>query len=126
MLQILQTRHIENYAELLCRLGLEGKHANVVEATENDTITGIGVYRMTEDGVAIDYAEYNDLLLCDGIVRSILFLAYMRGAVSAYVNQEDKRLLSDCVKLRLCDESGRLEKISSVLDGCENCKHKNM
>ncbi len=125
MLQILQTRHIENYTELLCRLGLEGKQANVVEAAENDRITGIGVYRMTEDGVAIEYAEYNDFLLADGIVRSILFLAYMRGAVSAYVNQEDKRLLSDCLKLRLCDESGRLENISSVLGGCESCKHKN-
>lgn len=125
MLQILQTRHIENYTELLSRLGLEGELANVVEATENDKITGIGVYRLTEEGVSIDYAEYDDLLLADGIVRSILFLAYMRGAVSACVNPEDKRLLSDCVKLRLCDESGRLEKISTVLDGCENCKHKN-
>lgn len=123
MLQILQTRHIENYTGLLDRLGLLDELANVVEVEENGEIIGLGVYHFDGSDVVIDYAQYNDLILGDGIYRSILFLAQLRGINSARYEFESGGLLEDCTRLGLSDKNGRLEEIASVLGGCEHCQN---
>ena len=123
MLQILQTRNIELYSEKIADLGLEDSFPSVVEATDNDAVIGMGIYHMDfENGeVVIDYCEWNDdILLLDGIIRSILFLVYMRGIDKARFSESIK---SECTKLGFVKgDSLRLDKISDVLDGCKHCK----
>ena len=53
MLQILQTRNIEAYNEIIAKLGLEDSMPSVVEATDNDTVIGIGVYHMDFEAGAV-------------------------------------------------------------------------
>ena len=125
MLQILQTRHLENYADLIDKLGLADEAVSVVEATEGDEIIGIGVYHMDfmTSQVVIDHAQYGDLMLGDGIYRSILFLAMLRSIDKARLDMKDEKLIGDCVKLGFVTAgSSAIESISSILDGCKDCK----
>ena len=57
MLQILQTKNIENYSEIIKRLGLEKKNANVVEAVDKDEIFGTGIYLIEKDKVVIYFID---------------------------------------------------------------------
>lgn len=126
MLQILQTRNIEAYNEIIAKLGLEDSMPSVVEATDNDTVIGIGVYHMDFEAgaVVIDYCEWGeDIMLLDGIIRSILFLVMLRGIDKAMFNES---LKDNAIKLGFVkDDSLTLESISSVLDGCKHCKNAN-
>lgn len=125
MLQILQTRHIENYSDIIKKLGIESDTVSVAEATEQDKVTGFGVYYIDFDkmAVVIRYAKYDDLMLADGIYRSILFLAMMKGIEKAEFVLDDEKLSVDVKKLHLADENMKIESISEMLDGCKNCKN---
>lgn len=125
MLQILQTRHIENYSDIINKLGIESDTVSVAEATEQDKVTGFVVYYIDFDkmAVVIRYAKYDDLMLADGIYRSILFLAMMKGIEKAEFALDDEKLSADVKKLRLADENMKIESISEMLDGCKNCKN---
>lgn len=125
MLQILQTRHIENYSDIINQLGIESDTVSVAEATEQDKVTGFGVYYIDFDkmAVVIRYAKYEDLMLADGIYRSILFLAMMKGIEKAEFALDDEKLSADVKKLHLADENMKIESISEMLDGCKNCKN---
>lgn len=125
MLQILQTRHIENYSDIINKLGIESDTVSVAEATEQDKVTGFGVYYIDFDkmAVVIRYAKYEDLMLADGIYRSILFLAMMKGIEKAEFVLGDEKLSADVKKLHLADENMMIESISEMLDGCKSCKN---
>lgn len=124
MLQILQTRNIELYSEKIEMLGLADSFPSVVEATDNETVIGIGIYHMDfEDGmVVLDYCEWNDdIMLLDGIIRSILFLVYMRGIEKAKLPQA---LVIECKKLGFIEgDSLVIDRIGDVLDGCKHCRN---
>lgn len=125
MLRILQTRNIEKYDDIIEKLGISDEIVSVAEATEEDKVTGFGVYYFDADKkeVVIRYAQYTDLMLADGIYRSILFLAMMRGIDKAQFVLNDEKLICDVKKLRLADENGIAQSISELLDGCKNCKN---
>ena len=122
MLQILQTRNMENYADKIAGLELAEKYPNVVEAIDNDKITGIGIYHMNfeENRIVIDYAEYgNDLVLLDGIIRSILYLAMLRNIDSA---RFDLPQIDDVRKLGFVQNCGNLlEPVSDFMSKCKSC-----
>ena len=50
-----------------------------------------------------------DLMLCDGLVRSVLFKSCLKGIGTAVFDIED---------------SSKLENIDSFMNGCDNCKSK--
>ncbi len=124
MLQILQTRNIESYNDKIDELSLADEFPSVVEATDNDKVIGIGIYHMNFDlgAVSIDYCEWNDdIMLLDGIIRSILFLVMLRGIEKAVFS---KSLENECRKLGFVkDDTLVLDGISGMLDGCKHCKH---
>ncbi len=124
MLQILQTRNIEAYAEKIASLGLEDSMPSVVEATDDNKVIGVGIYHMDfdEGAVAIDYCEWGeDIMLLDGIIRSILFLIMLRGIDKAVF---DESLRDNVIKLGFVKgDSLKLESISEILDGCKHCKN---
>lgn len=126
MLQILQTRNIESYKNKIEELSLTDSFPSVVEATDNDKVIGVGIYHMDfeKGAVSIDYCEWNDdIMLLDGIIRSILFLVMLRGIEKAVFSNA---LKNECRKLGFVkDDTLMLDGISGMLDGCKHCKHNS-
>ena len=123
MLQILQTKNIENYSEIIKRLGLENKNANVVEAVDKDEIFGTGIYLIEKDKVVIYFIDSKgDLYLYDGIVRSILFLAVLKDIDKAEFEIEDK---TDLIKLGFVQKNSNcLNDLKEFMSKCKSCGKK--
>ncbi|NLZ47043.1 MAG: hypothetical protein GX896_10175 [Clostridiales bacterium] len=121
MLEILQTKNIQNYNELIKNLKLDINSTYVVEATDNEIVNGIGVYHFDKNVLFIDYIDSeSDLTLFDGIVRSILFLTMLKGIEKAIFNQI---LTETCVKLGLLEKNqNQLNTISDFLGKCKSCE----
>lgn len=120
MLQILKRKNADGYEEVLSHLGLNVDDVDISESFENDTVNGYAVYKITPDDLYIYCVDTrDDMVLYDGVIRSVLFLAALRGVERAHFMLEDK---SSAVALGfLTVDSDVLEPISSVLGNCSGC-----
>lgn len=121
MLEILQTKNINNYKNIIDELNLDINLVHVVEATDKDIVNGIGIYHFYENQVVIDFIDAeSDLYLYDGMVRAILFLAMLKG-IDSSIFQED--CIDTCIKLGFI-KSGQneLKSISKFLHKCKSCE----
>lgn len=127
MLEILQARNKEKYKDRISELNLDFDLSFVVEATDEGSSLGFGIYHFGIDEdynpvVEIDYVFYNsDILLLDGIVRSILFLAMMKQIDKAKFNlvQTDDLLKLDFVQ----NNYNYLDSIEKFMSKCKSCKN---
>ncbi len=121
MLEIHQKADVENYFDHFKKFNIPND-ANVVEAFDNGNVIGFAIYKIENDAVFIYDVEYgNDLYLCDGIVRAVLFKASMLGINKAKFEAND---LSVFRKLGFIEkESDWLISIESIMDGCKKCKN---
>ncbi len=121
MLQIIKKDGVDGYEDVLKSLGLsEADGVSISEAVNGDLIDGYGIYRLEPEQITVyKISDGGDLMLSDGIIRSILFLAAMKGVEKAVFE-----LGSDepAKKLRLIKEGNILEPISDIFGGCESCK----
>ena len=121
MLQIIKKDGVSGYEDVLKSLGLrEADGVSISEAVNGDLIDGYGIYRLEPEQITVyKISDGGDLMLSDGIIRSILFLAAMKGVEKAVFE-----LGSDepAKKLRLIKEGNILEPISDIFGGCESCK----
>ena len=121
MLQIIKKDGVDGYEDVLKSLGLsEADGVSISEAVNGDIIDGYGIYRLEPEQITVyKISDGGDLMLSDGIIRSILFLAAMKGVEKAVFE-----LGSDepAKKLRLIKEGNILEPISDIFGGCESCK----
>ncbi len=127
MLEILQTRNKEKYKDKLSELKLDFDMSNVVEADDSGVSLGFGVYHFGIDEnfnplIEIDYVFFNDdLLLLDGIVRSILFLAMMKGIDRAKFNLQNT---NELVSLGFVQNNyNYLDSIAKFMSKCKSCKN---
>lgn len=124
MLQILKKEGTEGYEKLLEELSLLGNPAiKISEAVDGDKINGFGIYEITPECIFVYMiSDGGDLMLADGILRSILFLAAMKGV-------EKAEFRSGCEKypkrLGMIKDGCILEPISDIFGGCESCKHNS-
>ena len=120
MLQILQTKNIENYWEMLEEMGLADLFPNVVEATDKGEVIGLGVYHFDNDVVVLDKVDSNgDLYLYDGIVRAVLFLAMMKGIDTARFDMQD---LENAKKLGFVQNNDNiLNDLNGFMSKCKSC-----
>ena len=86
MLQIVkQENKSPKYIEKIKSLGMEPNDVSVSESIDSGVVIGYALYSILSDCVKIYYIEAksktgeNDLLLFDGIARSVLFLAVLKG-----------------------------------------------
>lgn len=120
MLQIIKKIGCDGYEEILSSLGLGDMDVSISEAVDGETVNGYGIYRITPDEITV-YKVYDggDLMLCDGIFRSILFLAAMKGVEKAVLlNGTDE----PAKKLRLLKDGNVIEPVSEIFGGCDSCK----
>lgn len=120
MLQIIKKDGNDGYEEILSELKLDGNpNVRVSEAVNGDEINGFGIYELRPDAIVIyKIADFGDPMLADGILRSILFLAAVKGVEKAIFEQGNE----DCAKkLGILKDGSILEPISDVFGGCEGC-----
>lgn len=124
MLQIIKKDGINGYESVISELQLsDNTNVRISEALNGDTVDGYGIYEITPDEMIV-YAVFDggDLMLADGILRSILFLGAMKGIERA----EFKNGSESCAKRLAMIKSGTvLEPISDIFNGCQSCKHNN-
>lgn len=127
MLEILQARNKENYREKISNLNLDYDSTFAVEATDEGNSLGYGIYHFVVDEnytpiVEIDYVfDNSDILLLDGIIRSVLFLAMMRNVDKAKFNltQTDEILKLGFVQ----NNYNYLDSIAKFMSKCKSCKN---
>lgn len=127
MLEILQTKNKENYRSKITELGLDFDTTFVVDATDEGSSIGFGIYHFGIDEdynptVEIDFVQDNsDVMLFDGIIRSILFLAMMKGIDKARFNISQTDTLS---KLGFVQNNYNcLDSITKFMSKCKSCKN---
>lgn len=121
MLEIIQAKDYKPYFKLFDELNISDEIVSVVEAMDNNIVTGFGIYHFTDKEVVLDYIKSdNDLNLYDGIVRSILYLAMINKINSAKFNFQDK---ANLVKLGFVEENVNiLTSIECFMNNCKSCK----
>ena len=124
MLRIVKREDNNGYESILASLDLcNVSDIMISEAVSENGVDGYVIYEISDDSITVyDVNSSGDIMLLDGLVRSALFLAAMRGIETAVFTTADR---SDLIKLRFISaESNVLEPISEMLSGCEHCKHK--
>lgn len=123
MLEIRELHDTSKYNDVFKKLGDE-KEYRVVESFGHDhEVNGYAVYSWTPEAVIIhDVSFGNDILLGDGILRSVLFKACLKGIECGIcLAYEEETNLFDKMKYKTA-EPGKIAPISSFLDGCSKCK----
>ncbi|MFT3951068.1 MAG: hypothetical protein QM689_03825 [Oscillospiraceae bacterium] len=124
MLEILKTKQPARYAALFEKLGLTQSNPEVSEATDGDTVTGFAVYHFNFSGenplLSIDYlSEELPAAVTDGLVRSVLFLAMLRGVEQAHFCVENTAQIS---RLGFVTDAKKyVDSISDFMGKCKNC-----
>ena len=123
MLQIIETTDFSAYTELLAGLSLPaGFH--LTEAREDDTVRGYIIYAYEPEQVVI-YAvdDGHDLNFCDGLVRSVLFKAELRGIERAAFLVQDAAMLERLRMLHFIQNNENiLQNIADIMENCKNCR----
>ncbi len=121
MLQILKRKDVKGYEAELSELGLDPFFTEISEAVDNGAVTGYAIYVLTPEALFIHKVEANgDTVLYDGIVRSILFLAALKGVEKAVFSDSER---NDASALGFISfDSNVLDPISRVLGSCSGCE----
>lgn len=124
MLQIIKKDGVEGYEKILEKLDLSGNtEISISEAVDGEKVDGYGIYELRPDCITIYMISDNgDLMLADGIIRSILFLAALKGVEKAVFEKGSEKAPN---RLGILKDGTVLEPISDIFGGCEGCKHEN-
>lgn len=124
MLEIQEKHGTEGYEQLIAA------HSDVVmlhitEAIESGKVTGFIAYSYEGDKTVVyDYDDRGDIVLCDALVRSVLFKSCLKAIGKCEFDLPDEGRYAALRKLRFLEEgSCTAENIDRFMNGCENCKH---
>lgn len=122
MLQILKQENKQGYSDKLAELGLDLEKICISESIDGENVTGFGIYEFSDDSIVIHHIEpLDDLVLFDGIARSVMFLAVLKGIEKAEYRGNTLKNAEMCRFITA--ENNCLEPISSIFNGCEGCRH---
>lgn len=122
MLKIVEQTDLAAYDSLLKKIRASGK-LYLTEALDGDAVIGLIVYAYDPDQVVIYHVEDGgDLHLCDGLVRSVLFKAELRGIERALFALTDEGMMGRMRTLRFVQNNENLlDKIHLIMENCEKC-----
>lgn len=123
MLKILEQTNHEPYRALLDTIRSEYP-LYLTEAMDGEQVTGYIVYAYEPDAVAVHAVDDGgDLMLCDGLVRSVLFKGLLRGLNRGVFRLQDTAMLDKMRTLRFVNnEQNALENIAEIMDNCKSCR----
>lgn len=120
MLEIKNVLDANKYQDEIARLKLDADFTLVVESFDKGEVNGYGFYHLENNKVIIDYInDGEDILLFDGIARSILFKALLSGINKAGFSdiQTDKFLRLGFVQ----NNYKSIDSIEDFLSKCKSC-----
>lgn len=122
MLEIQERFDSTGYERIIERAGDALVH--ITEAVDRGESLGFIAYSYgAEETTVYDYDDGGELMLCDGLVRSVMFKSALKGISRLVFDLEDKEKEVPLRKLKfLTGESCVCEDIDSYMNGCENCK----
>lgn len=125
MLEIQEKFGTDGYEELLRRS--DGYDLHITEAIEVGQAVGFIAYAYKPDKTVIfDYDDGGELMLCDGLVRSVLFKSCLKGIETAVFNLPEEKKYDNLRRLHfLKSNSITAENIDRFMNGCQNCKHNS-
>ncbi len=125
MLKILEQKDLSGYNRLLDSLDTPaGTELYLTEALDGEVVIGYIAYAYEAERAAIYAVEDGgDLYLCDGLVRSVLFKAQLRGMNADVFYLKDAAMMEKMRKLRFVkNDEKTLEDIHGIMDNCKSCK----
>lgn len=122
MLKIVEQTDLTAYSALLDTIQAPGK-LYLTEALEGIAVTGLIVYAYEPEQVVIYHVEDGgDLYLCDGLVRSVLFKAELKGIEQAFFALTDAGMMERMRILHFVQNDEKvLKEIRSVMENCKKC-----
>ncbi len=123
MLKILEQTNHEPYRALLDTI-CSKYPLYLTEAMDGEQVTGYIVYAYEPDAVAVHAVDDGgDLMLCDGLVRSVLFKGLLRGLNKGVFRLQNTAMLDKMRTLRFVNnEQNVLENIAEIMDNCKSCR----
>ncbi len=123
MLKILEQTNHEPYRAVLDAICSEYP-LYLTEAMDGEQVTGYIVYAYEPDAVAVHAVDDGgDLMLCDGLVRSVLFKGLLRGLNKGVFRLQDTAMLDKMRTLRFVNNGqNALENIAEIMDNCKSCR----
>lgn len=123
MLEIQEKFDTDGYEDLVRRS--VGYDLHITEAIDSGQAVGFIAYAYKPEKIVIfDYDDGGELMLCDGLVRSVLFKSCLKGIETAVFDLPDDNKYDSLRKLRFLEQGSRTaENINRFMNGCKNCKH---
>lgn len=122
MLEIREKLSYEGYEELAEKAKPAELH--ITEAFDKETVIGFVAYSYEADKTVIyDYNDGEELMLCDGLIRSVLFKSCLKGIGTVELACGAEKLES-LERLRFIGKGCRIiDDPDSFMNGCEHCKN---
>ncbi len=125
MLEIQEKFNTTGYEEIVS--AANGRKLHITEALDSGRTAGFIAYSY-EDAhtVVYDYSDMGDLMLCDGLVRSVMFKSVLKGIETMVFEIADKSKFANLKKLRFLTDDGNVCKdLNSFMNACESCKNNS-
>lgn len=123
MLEIQERFDTAGYESIIERAGDALVH--ITEAMDKGEALGFIAYSYgAEETTVYDYSDGGELMLCDGLVRSVMFKSALKGIgrLAFDLPDEDKEI--PLRKLKFLEPGSKVcEDIDSYMNGCQNCKN---
>jgi len=124
MLEIQEKFDTSGYERIIEAAGVNNVH--ITEALDCGRAVGFIAYAYeAERTVVYGYDDGGDLMLCDGLVRSVMFKSVLKGIETMVFELPDKGLYADLVKLKFLTHGTNVcDDLNSFMNGCASCKNK--
>lgn len=123
MLEIQEKFDFTGYSSVIEKALTDNIH--ITEAMEQGRAVGFIAYAYdSEKTVVYDYDDNGDLMLCDGLVRSVMLKSMLKG-IGTMVFEVPKSKLYNLKKLHFISDNGNIcENLDSFMNACESCGNK--
>lgn len=123
MLEIQEKFDTAGYEHILTAAGDNIPH--ITEALDSGRAIGFIAYAYEADRTIVyDYDDGGELMLCDGLVRSVMFKSVLKGIETMVFELPDEGRYSALKRLKFLEGDSRVcENLNGFMNGCESCKH---
>ncbi len=126
MLKILEQQNTAPYQQIFDEIKTPYK-LYLTEAMDGEQVMGYILYAYEPDAVAVHVVDDGgDLMLCDGLVRSVLFKGMLRGLNRGVFRLTDEAMLAKMRTLQFVkNDENALENIAEIMDNCKSCRESH-
>jgi hypothetical protein len=124
MLEIQEKFDTAGYEDIIAAAGINNVH--ITEALDGGKTIGFIAYAYeAEKTIVYGYDDGGDLMLCDGLVRSVMLKSVLKGIKHMLFELSDDSKFDNLKKLRfISGDSRQCGDLDSFMNGCQSCKNK--